>query len=120
MICVAGTSKPSEAQPAAKQQEAVTPTLTFRTPSVQPQQRTPTLSGPALLQPQSPRPYEGATILALNLPRTLTCNKDLIRLLPTVADSVPTLQRPGGMNSDYQLAEQLSDTTIPVLQAIAT
>ena len=33
-----------------------TPTLTFPTPSLRPQQQTPTLTGPAVLQPQSPRP----------------------------------------------------------------
>ena len=35
---------------------ADTPTLTFPTPSLRPQQRTPTLAGPAALQPESPRP----------------------------------------------------------------
>lgn len=35
---------------------AETPTLTFPTPSLRPQQRTPTLAGPAVLQPESPRP----------------------------------------------------------------
>lgn len=44
---------------AAKQQDAVTPTLTFRTPSLQPQQRTPTLAVPTLLQPPSARDLQG-------------------------------------------------------------
>ena len=42
--------------------QAETPTLTFPTPSFRPQQRTPTLTGPAVLQPESPRlmPAPGA------------------------------------------------------------
>ena len=35
---------------------AGTPTLTFPTPSLRPQQRTPTLAGPAVLQPESSMP----------------------------------------------------------------
>ena len=35
---------------------AGTPTLTFPTPSLRSQQRTPTLAGPAVLQPESPMP----------------------------------------------------------------
>ncbi len=69
----AGASKQSEVQTAELQldlqpsqpqtsAQAETPTLTFSTPSFRPQQRTPTLTGPAVLQPESPRlmPAPGA------------------------------------------------------------
>ena len=62
----AGASKQSDVQTAGLQldlqpsqpqtsAQAETPTLTFPTPSFRPQQRTPTLTGPAVLQPESPR-----------------------------------------------------------------
>ena len=44
--------QPPESETSA---QADTPTLTFPTPSFRPQQRTPTLTGPAMLQPESPR-----------------------------------------------------------------
>ena len=50
-------SSRSQATSAEMHTPAGTPTLTFPTPSLRPHQRTPTLAGPAVLQPESPMPF---------------------------------------------------------------
>lgn len=76
--------QPSQPQPSA---QAETPTLTFPTPSFRPQQLTPTLTGPAVLLPESPRliPAPGA-FPGSPMPASLPSDG---RLTGAVATSLP-------------------------------
>lgn len=60
---------------------ARTPTLTFPTPSLRPQQRTPTLAGPAVLQPESPVP-SASHAAAANGPSASSTDASLPRAFP--------------------------------------